>query len=137
LWGSQRDTLALFFYNGDKVFSRKEIIVFAFVFFIGLSLAYSCRLEAGEWNEKPVMCVYEKEIEKVLKLKGETLFFAGKQLTKVRTETGLAKKPVNTPFRLYVNKETGTFTVLEYHPSYKTFCVIAYGLEFQDFREML
>ena len=137
MWGSQRDTLALFFYNGGKVFSKREIFVFVFVVFIGLSLAYSCRLEAGEWNEKPVMCVYEKEIEKVLKLKGETLFFAGKQLTKVRTETGLAKKPVNTPFRLYVNKETGTFTVLEYHPSYKTFCVIAYGLEFQDFREML
>ena len=119
------------------MFSKREIFVFVFVVFIGLSLAYSCRLEAGEWNEKPVMCVYEKEIEKVLKLKGETLFFAGKQLTKVRTETGLAKKPVNTPFRLYVNKETGTFTVLEYHPSYKTFCVIAYGLEFQDFREIL
>ena len=119
------------------MFSRKEIIVFAFVFFIGLSLAYSCRLEAGEWNDKPIMCVFEKEIKKVLELKGEKLLFAGKQLTKVRTETGLAKKPVSTPFRLYVNKETGTFTVVEHHPEYKTFCVIAYGLEFQDFREML
>ena len=119
------------------MFNKKEIIVFVFAAFIGLSLAYSCRLDAGEWNEKPVMCVFEKEIEKVLKLKGETLLFAGKQLTKVRTETGLAKKPVNTPFRLYVNKESGTFTVLEYHPSYETFCVIAYGVEFQDFREML
>ncbi len=104
---------------------------------LAIVLAWTLRLDAGEWNEKPVMCVFEKEIEKVLKLKGETLFFAGKQLTKVRTETGLAEKPVNTPFRLYVNKETGTFTVLEYHPSYKTFCVIAYGLEFQDFREIL
>ena len=119
------------------MFNKKEIIVFVFATFIGLSLAYSCRLDAGEWNEKPVMCVFEKEIEKVLKLKGETLLFAGKQLTKVRTETGLAKKPVSTPFRLYVNKESGTFTVLEYHPSYETFCVIAYGVEFQDFREML
>ena len=80
---------------------------------------------------------FEKEIEKVLELKGEKLIFVGKQLTKVRTERGLAKKPVTTPFRLYVNKETGTFTVLEYHSSYETFCVIAYGSEFEDFREVL
>ena len=119
------------------MFSRKEIMFWVFTLMLGLTLAYTCRLEAGEWNDKPVMCVFEKEIEKVLELKGEKLIFVGKQLTKVRTETGLAKKPVTTPFRLYVNKETGTFTVLEYHSSYETFCVIAYGLEFQDFREML
>ena len=119
------------------MFSKKEIIIWILIALVGLTLAYSCRLEAGEWNEKPIMCVFEKEIKKVLELKGEKLLFAGKQLTKVRTETGLAKKPVSTPFRLYVNKESGTFTVLEYHPSYETFCVIAYGVEFQDFREML
>jgi len=119
------------------MFGKKEIIIFIIAALVGLTLAYSCRLEAGEWNDKPIMCVFEKEIKKVLELKGEKLLFGGKQLTKVRTETGLAKKPVSIPFRLYVNKETGTFTVLEYHPSYETFCVIAYGLEFQDFREML
>ena len=57
--------------------------------------------------------------------------------TKVRTETGLAGKPVTLPFRLYANEKTATFTIIEYHPEYQTFCVIAYGLEFQDFREML
>ena len=119
------------------MFSRNVIMFWVIALIMGLFLAYTCRLEAGEWNDKPVMCVFEKEIEKVLELKGEKLIFVGKQLTKVRTETGLAKKPVTTPFRLYVNKETGTFTVLEYHPSYETFCVIAYGLEFQDYREML
>ena len=119
------------------MFNRNEIMFWVFTLMLGLTLAYTCRLEAGEWNDKPVMCVFEKEIEKVLELKGEKLIFVGKQLTKVRTETGLAKKPVTNPFRLYVNKETGTFTVLEYHSSYETFCFIAYGLEFQDFREML
>ena len=94
-------------------------------------------LVAGSWNDKPVMCVFEKEIEKVLELKGEKLIFAGKQLAKVRTETGLAKKPVSIPFRLYVNQKTGTFTVLEYHSSYESFCVIAYGAEFQDLRQLL
>ncbi len=117
--------------------SRREIFFWISVLIVGIILAYTCRLEAGEWNDKPVMCVYEKEIEKVLELKEEKLLFVGKQLTKVRTDVGLAKNPVTTPFRLYVNEKTGTFTVLEYHPSYETFCVIAYGLEFQDFREVL
>ena len=94
-------------------------------------------LVAGSWNDKPVMKKKKKEIEKVLEMKGEKLIFAGKQLAKVRTDTGLAKRPVSIPFRLYVNKKTGTFTVLEYHSSYESFCVIAYGVEFQDLRQLL
>ena len=119
------------------MFSRKEIIIFIIAAFVGLTLAYSCRLEAGEWNEKPVMCADEKETQKALNEKEENIFFMGNGFTKIRTETGLAKKPVTLPFRLYVNKETGTFTVVEHHPEYKTYCVIAYGVNFQDFREML
>ena len=38
---------------------------------------------------------------------------------------------------IHLNKKTGTFSVLEYHPSYKSFCVIAYGSEFEEFREVL
>ena len=108
-----------------------------FLLLIAAVLLFNNVVNAGEWNEKPVMCAFEKEIEQVLELKGEKLFFVGKQLTKVRTETGLAKNPVSIPLRLYVNKKTGTFSVLEYHPSYKSFCVIAYGSEFEDFREVL
>ena len=58
------------------MFSRREIIVWIFAAIFGIVLAYSCRLEAGEWNEKPVMCAFEKEIEQVLELKGEKLFFS-------------------------------------------------------------
>lgn len=119
------------------MFNRNEIMFWVLTLMLALMLAYACRLEAGEWNEKPVMCANEVETFQAIYDKKEELIFKATQFTKVRTETGLAKKPVTTPFRLYVNKETGTFTVLEYHSSYETFCVIAYGLEFQDFREML
>ena len=43
------------------MFGKKEIIVFILAAIVGLVLAYSCRLEAGEWNEKPVMCAGKKE----------------------------------------------------------------------------
>jgi len=119
------------------MFGKKEIIIFIIAALVGLILAYSCRLEAGQWNEKPVMCANEKETQNVLNEKEEKILFMGNGFTKIRTETGLAKKPVTLPFRLYVNKETGTFTVVEHHPEYKTYCVIAYGVNFQDFREML
>ena len=110
-----------------------------FLFFLFILLALSPIMVpiAGEWNEKPVMCADEEETLQSLKEKGEKLLYMGLGFTKVRTETGLAKKPVTLPFRIYVNSETGTFTIIEYHPEYKSFCIIAYGVEFQDYRKML
>ena len=55
------------------MFSRREIIAWIFAAIIGIVLAYSCRLEAGEWNEKPVMCAGKEETEKALNQKGEKL----------------------------------------------------------------
>ena len=57
------------------MFSRKEIIIGIFVAFLGMVLAYSCRLEAGEWNEKPVMCASEEETLQSLNTKGEKLLY--------------------------------------------------------------
>ena len=110
-----------------------------FLFFLFILLALSPIMVpiAGEWNEKPVMCADEEETLQSLKEKGEKLLYMGLGFTKVRTETGLAHKPVTLPFRIYVNSETGTFTIIEYHPEYKSICIIAYGVEFQDYRKML
>ena len=115
------------------MFSRREIIVWIFAAIFGIVLAYSCRLEAGEWNEKPVMCANQKETQEVIYTKNEKILFIGKGFSKVRTETGLAHQPATLPFRFYVNLDTGTFTVLEYHPEYNTYCVISYGVDLQDF----
>ncbi len=115
------------------MFGKKEIIVLILASIVGLVLAYSCRLEAGEWNEKPVMCAGEKETTEILNQKKEKILFIGKGFSKVRTEKGLANKPATLPFRFYANLDTGTFTIIEYHPEYNTYCVISYGVEFQDF----
>tara|TARA_Y100000588_G_C13777990_1_gene721089 strand:+ start:243 stop:584 length:342 start_codon:yes stop_codon:yes gene_type:complete len=104
---------------------------------LGILFILEFSLIAGEWNEKPVMCASEEETFQSLKAKGEKIFFMGNGFTKVRTETGLAHKPVTLPFRIYGNLETGTFTIIELHPDYNTYCVIAYGVNFQDYREML
>ena len=118
----------------DEYFKGISFVRIAFLalFFLGMMVLVG-QVRGGEWNEKPVMCAFEKEIEQVLELKGEKLFFVGKQLTKVRTETGLAKKPVGVKLDMYVNPETGTFTIIEFHPTYKSYCVISYGMNFQVF----
>ena len=115
------------------MFSKKEIIVFIFVGFIGLSLAYSCRLQAGDWNEKPVMCAGKKETFETLKDKNEVMLFSGLTYAKVRSETGYDVIPAKLPFWFYVNFKTGTYTIVEYHPDYSTYCVVAYGVNLQSF----
>ena len=89
--------------------------------------------EAGEWNEKPIMCANEVETFDAIKTKKEELIFKALQFTKVRTDVGLAKKPVGVAVDMYVNPETGTYTILEFHPTYKSYCVISYGTNFQVF----
>ena len=37
------------------MFNRNEIMFWVLTLMLALMLAYACRLEAGEWNEKPVM----------------------------------------------------------------------------------
>ena len=54
------------------MFSRKEIIIWIFAAVVGMTLAYACRLEAGEWNEKPVMCASEEETYKTINEKEDT-----------------------------------------------------------------
>ena len=111
----------------------KNIVIIILV----ILFVFEFALIAGEWNEKPVICASEEETFKTLNQKEEKLLFMGNGFTKVRTKTGLAQKPVTLPFHIYGNLETGTFTVVEHHTTYKTYCVIAYGINFQDYRQML
>tara|TARA_Y100001970_G_C14170711_1_gene823967 strand:- start:797 stop:1147 length:351 start_codon:yes stop_codon:yes gene_type:complete len=90
-------------------------------------------IRAGEWNEKPIMCANEKEIFDAIKTKNEELIFKATQLTKVRTDTGLARKPVSVSVDMYVNAATGTYTLVEFHPTYESYCVVSYGINFQVF----
>ena len=90
-------------------------------------------MQAGEWNEKPIMCANEAETFQAINTKKEELIFKASQLTKVRTDPGLAKRPVAVSVDMYVNPETGTYTLVEFHPTYESYCVISYGVNFQVF----
>ena len=90
---------------------------------------------AGECNEKPVMCDKINVVQESIRKKGELLLMSGIQLTKVRDpdETnGLSPTPATLPFRVYVNIETKTFTVIETHPSYASSCILAFGENFSS-----
>ena len=89
--------------------------------------------QAGEWNEKPILCADETETFDAIKSKKEELVFKATQFTKVRTDTGLARRPVGVAVDMYVNPETGTYTIIEFHPTYESYCVVSYGTNFQVF----
>jgi len=88
---------------------------------------------AGEWNDKPIMCGTPEETYETIQAKEEELIFKATQLTKIRNETGLARNPVGLRMDMYVNAATGTYTIIEYHPSYEQTCVISFGTNFQVF----
>ena len=100
---------------------------------LSLLLVTSSVVYAGEWNEKPIMCANEVETFDAINSKKEELVFKATQFTKVRTDSGLARKPVGVAVDMYVNAETGTYTLIEFHPTYESYCVISYGSNFQVF----
>ena len=92
---------------------------------------------AGEWNEKPVMCEQKEVALDAIKTKGELPLITGIQSTKVRDEHGLSDIPAHTPLQIFVNFKTKTWSILEYHPSYNSICIIAYGDDWKTVGEKL
>ena len=111
----------------------KDSWMYLFCLIVILLLAIVPQVNAGEWNEKPIMCANEVETFNAIKSKQEELVFKATQLTKVRTDTGLARRPVAVSVDMYVNAVTGTYTIVEFHPTYESYCVISYGTNFQVF----
>ena len=111
----------------------KDSWLYLFCFIAILLLAIVPQVKAGEWNEKPIMCANKMETFNAINSKEEELIFKATQFTKVRTESGLAKKPVGVAVDMYVNPVTGTYTLVEFHPTYESYCVISYGTNFQVF----
>ena len=111
----------------------KDSWLYLFCFIAILLFAIVPQVNAGEWNDKPIMCANEIETFDAINTKKEELIFKALQFTKVRNETGLAKRPVGVAVDMYVNPETGTYTLVEFHPTYESYCVISYGTNFQVF----
>ena len=111
----------------------KDSWMYLFCLIVILLFAIVPQVNAGEWNEKPIMCANEVETFDAIKSKEEELVFKATQLTKVRTDAGLAIRPVAVSVDMYVNATTGTYTIIEFHPTYESYCVISYGTNFQVF----
>ena len=92
---------------------------------------------AGTWNDKPVVCADREEAMEVVLTKNEKLIFEGKMMARVYDQSGIAEAPAKIPFFFYANLGTGSFTVFEFHPSYKTWCMLAHGEDVQAFTETL
>lgn len=82
---------------------------------------------AGEWNEKPVMCEQKEVALAAVKAKGEIPLITAIQSAKVRDVEGLSDIPAHVPLQIFVNPKTKTFSILEYHASYNSICIIGYG----------
>tara|TARA_Y100001937_G_scaffold107977_1_gene151174 strand:+ start:194 stop:520 length:327 start_codon:yes stop_codon:yes gene_type:complete len=100
-----------------------------------LFIAFSIKSFAGTWNDKPVMCAEKQEVMDAIQEKKEQLMLNGNQLTKVRSKEGLQKRIVTLPLKIYANIEKQTFTIVEFHPEHKIYCVISYGTNFGVTRE--
>ena len=87
---------------------------------------------AATWNETPVMCEQKEIALQAVKDKGEIPIFTGIQSTKVRNKEGLSVVPAHIPIQLFVNIKTKTYTIMEYHPSYNSACVISFGNDWKS-----
>ena len=115
------------------VFHIGEIMTrYLFILFL---IFFTFNANAGEWNDKPVMCAPTKETLKAIQSKGEILLMTGVQSAKVRNPdepNGLAANPVHLALQIFINLQTKTFTIVEYHPSYDSVCILAYGDDFSS-----
>jgi hypothetical protein len=87
-----------------------------------LSLFSFSVLAEPEWRQKPVQCGSSEAAMKILEEHGEKAIVGG--LTRIKTHKGVTELQ---PFYLFVNTDTGTFTVIEYHIDNEEVCILAYG----------
>lgn len=74
------------------------------------------------WRQKPVQCGTAESAMEVLDKANEKAIVGG--LTRIKTHKGVTELQ---PFYLFVNTDTGTFTVIEYHIDNEEVCILAYG----------
>ena len=85
---------------------------------------------SAEWNEKPVMCASHDETFILIEEKGEKLMWSAVQFTKVKgPDNTYREHPEMLVSAYYLNLDTRTYTVLEYHPKYLVYCVTSWGTD--------
>ena len=93
-------------------------------------LASCAPAHAGEINDKPIMCGNLDETMNAIGSKNERKMFEGIQLTSVRdpdSPNGIRDIPEMLPVAFYMNLEEKTYTIVEFHPTYKQYCLVSFG----------
>ena len=84
---------------------------------------------AGEMQTKPVMCGDQDETFSTLATFNQQKIYQAIQITTVKEPDGFSDTPVLLPMSIYMNLDEGTYTVVEYHPAYKQYCLVSFGRE--------
>ena len=85
---------------------------------------------SAAWNEKPVMCASYEETFNIITEKGERLMWSAVQFTKVKgPDNTYRENPEMLISAYYLNLNTRTYTILEYHPKYLVYCVTSWGTD--------
>ena len=107
----------------------RNLLIFGIVWcLIVFALGYAT---AGEWNEKPVICEQKDIFEKLMVKQGKIILGTGDMLATVRTKNGLSDIPAVLPMRLYINPINKHFTIVEWHRDHNSYCILAYGEQWQ------
>ena len=94
-----------------------------------ISALVSLSAWAGEWQNKPILCLEKQEIlDKLEAENNEALDWNALQTTYLITEDGkLATDVIYIPVTMYINKETGSYVIVEYHEKAARYCVLSQG----------
>ena len=94
-----------------------------------ISALLSLSAWAGEWQNKPILCLEKQEILDKLKAENnEALDWNALQTTYLITDDGkLATDVIYIPVTMYSNKETGSYVIVEYHEQFAMYCVLSQG----------
>lgn len=113
-----------------------RLLLFILVLFTAVAVITDTK--AAEWNEKPVICSTWPELDEALIERGEILFSTAIQTTAVKDGFGgLSDKPAYLPFSIWINPKTKTYTIIEYHPLYDSYCVLSQGTDWNINGEQL
>ena len=100
----------------------KELII-AFLFGVSVIVFSNVAFAETEWRQKPVQCGKDESFFQILNQHGERAMVGGLSDIRDPDESG----PTIAPVYLFVNTETGTFTIAEFHLARNEVCVIGFG----------
>jgi len=100
----------------------EERMKYYLIFFIMMYATSVFAQEGGaSWRSKPVQCGPSDSGLQIIQRQEQEALIGGFTIVQLENDS------LNIPFYLFVNTDTGTFTIVEYHPNADEFCILGYG----------